>query len=56
MTHPSFTLFAALMVSGAMAAVERRGARERAAVAAGTFLRCAAFTVAGSWLMLLIHG
>ena len=56
MTHLSFTLFTALMVSIAMAAVERRGTRERAAVAARTWLRCAAFTIAGSWLMLLIHG
>jgi hypothetical protein len=56
MTHLSFALFAGLMLSIAMAAVERRNPRERVAVAAGAFLRCAAATVAGSWLMLLIHG
>ena len=56
MTHPTFTLFTALMISLAMAAVERRSPRRRAAVAAGTFLRCAAFVLAGSWLMLLVHG
>jgi hypothetical protein len=56
MTHLTFALFAGLMISVAMAAVERRTTRERFRVAAGAFLRCALAVVAGSWLMLLIHG
>jgi hypothetical protein len=56
MTHFGFTLFAAAGLSLAMAAVEKRSARERARVATGVFVRCLAATVAGSWLMLAIHG
>ena len=56
MTHLSFALFTALMLSFAMAATERRSPRERFAAAAATFFRCMAFTVAGGWLMFWVHG
>jgi hypothetical protein len=56
MTHLTFSLFTGLMLAVSMAAVERRTAGERLRVAAGTFLRCGVALVAGSWLMLLIHG
>ena len=56
MTHPAFTLLAAVLLSLAMAAVEDRTSRERLYVAARVFLCCVASTVGGGWLMHFIHG
>jgi hypothetical protein len=56
MSHPVFTLAVAMLLAGAMAAIEDRTPRERAWVAARFLLFCVAGTVGGSWLMHLIHG
>jgi hypothetical protein len=56
MSHPTFALLCAVLVAGAMAAVEKRTPRERAWVAARTFVYCMAAVVGGSWLMHAIHG
>jgi hypothetical protein len=55
-THLTFTLSAAVLLSAALASIENRTVRERVYVAAYTFLCCAASVVAGSWGMYLIHG
>ena len=55
-SHPIFTLIAAVLLSLALAMVDRRDARERVYVAARTFLCCVGSIVAGGWLMHLIHG
>jgi hypothetical protein len=56
MPHPTFTLLAAVLLSMAMAMVERRTPRERLSVAIRTFFCCALTTLGGGWLMYLIHG
>jgi hypothetical protein len=56
MTHPVFTLIAALLVSTAMAAAEDRPTRARLAVGARMFVCCLLTVAGGSWLMRLIHG
>jgi hypothetical protein len=56
MSHPTFTLLSAVLLAGAMAAMENRTLRERAWVAARTFVYAVAAVVGGSWLMHAIHG
>ena len=56
MSHPAFTLLAALLLSMAMAMVEHRTPRERLSVAIRVFFCCALTTLGGGWLMYLIHG
>ena len=56
MSHPTFTLLAAVLLSMAMAMVEHRSPRERLYVAMRVFFCCALTPVGGSWMMHLIHG
>ncbi len=56
MPHLVFTLLTAILLSAALAVVENRAPRERLYVAARVFLCCVIATLAGSWLMHLIHG
>ena len=56
MSHPTFTLLAAVLLSIAMAMMEHRSPRERLYVAMRVFFCCALTTVGGSWMMHLIHG
>jgi len=56
MSHPAFTLLAAVMLAAAMAMLEDRSPRERLYAAARVFLCCAVSIVGGGWLMFLIHG
>ena len=56
MSHPMFTLLCAVLLAAAMAALEDRGPRERALVAARVFAWCVVATIGGSWLMHAIHG
>jgi hypothetical protein len=55
-SHPIFTLIAAILLSIALAMVDRREPRERLYVGARTFLCCIGSIVAGGWVMRLIHG
>jgi hypothetical protein len=54
--HLTFTLLLAVLLSAAMALLGNRPLRERLYVATYLFLYCAAATLAGSWVMYLIHG
>ena len=56
MSHLTYTLLVALLLSGASGLGGDRGGRERAAAAAYTFLSCTLFLFAGGWLMYWIHG
>ena len=56
MSHPTFTLLAAVLLSIAMAMMEHRSPRERLYVAMRVFFCCALTAVGGSWMMHLIHG
>jgi len=56
MSHPAFALLAALLFSAAMAMLGHRAARERWYAGLYVFLACVVSTVAGGWLMFLIHG
>jgi hypothetical protein len=56
MSHPTWTVLMALMVSGATALTGTRPARERIFAAAYTFVSCTLIVFAGSWLMYRIHG
>jgi hypothetical protein len=56
MSHPMFTLLCAALVAGVTAAMENWTLRERAWVAARTFVYCLAAVVGSSWLMHAIHG
>jgi hypothetical protein len=56
MSHLSYTLLMALLISGAVAVPGKRSARERAYVATYTFLACMASIFAGGWFMRLVHG
>ena len=56
MSHPAFTVLAAVLLSMAMAMVEHRAPRERLSVAMRVFFCCALATLGGGWLMYLMHG
>ena len=56
MSHPTFTLLAAVLLSMAMAMVEHGSPRERLYVAMRVFFCCALTTLGGGWFMYLIHG
>ena len=56
MPHLMWTLLLAVLIAGATALPGNQGARQRAAVAAYTFLSCSLTVLAGSWLMYAIHG
>ena len=56
MSHPSFTLFVALVLAFAFAAVENRSRTERVYVAIRFFATCLAAVIGGGWVMRLIHG
>jgi hypothetical protein len=56
MSHPTFTLLAAILLSMAMAMAEHRSPRERLSVAIRVFFCCALTTLGGGWSMYLIHG
>ena len=56
MSHLTYTLLVAVLLSAVMALLGNRSLRERLCVAAYVFLCCAAATVAGSWGMYWIHG
>ena len=55
-SHPIFTLMVAILLSLALAMVDRRDSRQRVYVATRTFLCCVAAIFGGGWLMRLIHG
>ena len=55
-SHPIFTLMAAVLLSLALAMLDRRELRERLYVGARTFLCCVGSILVGGWLMRLIHG
>ena len=55
-SHPIFTLIAAVLLSLALAMLDRREPRERLYSAARTFLCCVGSILAGGWLMRLVHG
>ena len=55
-SHPIFTLSVAVLLSLALAVVDRRDRRERVYVATRTFLCCVVAIFGGGWLMRLIHG
>jgi hypothetical protein len=56
MSHFTFTLLLALLLSAAMALLGKRSTQERLHAGAYLFLCCAVTTLAGSWVMYLIHG
>ena len=56
MAHFTLTLLLALLLSVAMAFLGNRPVRERLYAATYLFLCCAVTTLAGSWMMYLIHG
>jgi hypothetical protein len=56
MSHPIFTLLAAILLSLALAVLDSRTPRERVYVAGRTFLCCIGSVVAAGWTMYLIHG
>ncbi len=56
MSHPLFTIVAALLVSSATAAAEDRPPRARLAVGLRLFVCCLLTVVGGSWVMHWIHG
>jgi hypothetical protein len=56
MPHFAFTLLTAALLSVAMALLGHRSLTERLYLATYLFLCCTVTTVAGSWVMLLIHG
>ncbi|HSU67061.1 MAG TPA: hypothetical protein VLJ39_09330 [Tepidisphaeraceae bacterium] len=55
-SNPIFTLTAAILLSLALAMIDRLELRERLYVASRTFLCCMVSIVAGGWIMRLIHG
>ena len=55
-SHPLFTCIAAVLLSLALAMIDRRDARERLYASFRTFLCCVMSVVAGGWLMRWIHG
>jgi len=56
MSHPIFTLLAAILLSLALAMLDSRTRRERVYIAGRTFLCCIGTLVAGGWAMYWIHG
>ena len=56
MSHLTYTLLMGLLVSGATALVGSRGGRERGYLAVYVFLACMISTLAGGWIMYLVHG
>ena len=56
MPHLVYTLLVAVLLSAAMALIGNRPVRERIYAAVYLLLFCAVTTLAGSWLMRLIHG
>lgn len=56
MTHLTFALLMAGLLSAVLAMLGKRSVPERLHVAMYIFLCCAAATVGGSWCMYLIHG
>ncbi|MBZ5623071.1 MAG: hypothetical protein LAQ69_30765 [Acidobacteriia bacterium] len=56
MSHLTFTLLMAILISGAEALLGNRSARERIYLAAYVFLACMMSTLAGGWFMRLVHG
>ena len=56
MAHLTFTLLVAVLLSVAIAFLGNRPLRERLYAATYLFLCCAVTTLAGSWVMYLIHG
>jgi hypothetical protein len=55
MPHPAFTLLVAVLLSVALALLGDRPLGERLYAATYLFLCCAVTTLAGSWIMHLIH-
>ena len=55
-SHPIFTLLLAVLLSLALAMVDRREPRERLYIATRMFLCCILSALAGGWAMRLIHG
>jgi hypothetical protein len=56
MPHLAFTVLVAVLLSTALALLEDRSRRERVDVAIYLLLCCAVTTLAGTWVMRLIHG
>jgi hypothetical protein len=56
MSHLTFTLLVAVLLSAVLSLLGKRGVHERIYVATYIFLSCAAATVVGSWTMYLLHG
>jgi hypothetical protein len=56
MSHFTFTFVLALLLSAAMALLGNRSARERLHAAAYLLFCCGVATLAGGWVMFLIHG
>ena len=56
MSHLAFTLLLAVLISAATALLGNRSARDRVHHAAYLVLSCLIATIAGSWIMYLIHG
>lgn len=56
MSHLSYTLLMALLISGALAVPGDRSASERVYAATYTFLACIVSIFAGGWFMRLVHG
>jgi hypothetical protein len=54
--HLILTALLAIVISGVIALLGRRTARERVYHAGYLFVCCMATVVAGSWLMYLVHG
>jgi hypothetical protein len=56
MTHLMFTILVAVLLCCAMALIGHRSLRERIYAATYLLLCCAVTTLAGGWVMYLIHG
>jgi len=56
MSHLTWTLLVAMLLSAATAMPGDRAPSERVCAAAYTFLSCTLTVFAGSWLMFWIHG
>jgi hypothetical protein len=56
MSHLTWTLLLAVLLSAATALPGDRPARDRACAAAYTFVSCTLIVFGGSWLMFWIHG
>jgi|HubBroStandDraft_2_1064218.scaffolds.fasta_scaffold1153046_2 hypothetical protein len=54
--HLVLTALLAMVISGVVALLGRRSARERVYHAGYLFLCCVVSVVAGSWFMYLVHG